>query len=95
MDELHEMAARNTSAELISKISRYVANIAGTNAYWHKVRDNLKAVITTDMKHLVLGAIPSVWKKKMKTIGSHCDRRMVSFVKAYLYILSSHCFALT
>lgn len=47
MDELREMATRNNSAELISKISRYVANIAGTNVYWRKVRDNLKAIITT------------------------------------------------
>ena len=47
MDELCEMATRNDSAELISKISRYVANIAGTNAHWRKVRDNLKAIITT------------------------------------------------
>ena len=47
------------------------------------------------MKSLVQGAIPSVWKKKMKTIGSPRDRRMVSFVKAYLYILSCHCCALT
>ena len=46
------------------------------------------------MKRLVQGAIPSVWKKNMKTIGSSSrDRRMVSvFV---VYILSCHCCALT
>ena len=47
IDELHEMAASETSAFLMSKISRYVANISGTNAYWHKVREDLKAIITT------------------------------------------------
>lgn len=39
MDELCKMATRNNSAELISKISRNVANIAGTNAYWRNVRE--------------------------------------------------------
>ena len=28
------------------KVSRYVANISGTNVYWHKVKD-LKAIVTT------------------------------------------------
>ena len=31
------------------------------------------------MKRLVPGAVPSVWKKNLKTIGSSRDRRMVSF----------------
>ena len=31
------------------------------------------------MKHLVQGAISAIWKKKMKTIGSSRDRRMMSF----------------
>ena len=30
----------------MSKLSRYVGNIAGTNAYWNRVRDELKAIIT-------------------------------------------------
>ena len=29
----------------LSKISRYVGNIAGTNACWNRVRDELKAII--------------------------------------------------
>ena len=41
------MATSNNSNTLISKISRYVANIAGSNAYWYKVREDLKAIITT------------------------------------------------
>ena len=47
IDELREMAASNNSAAFMSKVSRYVANLSGTNAYWHKVREDLKAVITT------------------------------------------------
>ena len=31
----------------MSKVSRYVGNIAGTNAYWDKVREELKAIITS------------------------------------------------
>ena len=46
IDELREMAASNNSAVFMSKVSRYIANIAGTNAYWSKVREELKAIIT-------------------------------------------------
>ena len=46
MDELREMAENNNSNELMSKITRYVGNIAGTNAYWHKVKEDLKAIVT-------------------------------------------------
>ena len=47
IDELREMAAGDNSNAFISKISRYVANIAGSNAYWYKVREDLKAIVTT------------------------------------------------
>ncbi len=46
IDELCEMVATNNSATLMSKVSRYVGNIAGTNSYWNKVREELKAIIT-------------------------------------------------
>ena len=45
IDELREMADRNNANLFLSKISRYVGNIAGTNAYWNRVRDKLKAII--------------------------------------------------
>ena len=44
---LREMAASDNSNAFISKISRYAANIAGSNAYWYKVREGLKAILTT------------------------------------------------
>ena len=46
IDELHEMAVSNNSTAFMSKVSRYVANISGTNAYWHRVKEDLKAIIT-------------------------------------------------
>ena len=47
IDELREMAASfNNSNAFISKISRYVANIGGSN-YWYKVREELKAIVTS------------------------------------------------
>lgn len=46
IQELHEMAASDNSATFMSKVSRYVANIAGTNAYWHRVKEDLKAIVT-------------------------------------------------
>ena len=45
IDELREMADSNNANIFLSKISRYVGNIAGTNAYWNRVRDELKAII--------------------------------------------------
>ena len=41
------MAQNDTSNIFMSKVSRYVANIPGTNAYWYKVRDELKATVTS------------------------------------------------
>ena len=46
IDELREIAASNNSTIFMSKVSRCVGNIAGTNAYWNKVREDLKAIIT-------------------------------------------------
>ena len=45
IDELQEMAANNVPA-LMSKVSGYIANVPGTNAYWYKVKEDLKAIIT-------------------------------------------------
>ncbi|CAB4008934.1 Hypothetical predicted protein, partial [Paramuricea clavata] len=47
IDELREMAASNNTNVFMSKVSRYVGNIAGTNAYWNRVREELKAIITS------------------------------------------------
>ena len=47
MDELRDMAQNNSSSELMAKMSRYVANVLGSNPYWHKVKEELKAVITS------------------------------------------------
>ncbi|CAB4016553.1 Hypothetical predicted protein [Paramuricea clavata] len=47
IDELREMAASNNTNVFMSKLSRYVGNIAGTNAYWSRVREELKAIITS------------------------------------------------
>ena len=47
IDQLREMASNNSSTVFMKKLSRYVGNITGSNAYWHKKRDELKSVITT------------------------------------------------
>ena len=41
------MAASNSANVFMPKVSRYVCNIAGTNAYWNRVREELKAIITS------------------------------------------------
>ena len=47
IDELREMAASNNANVFMSKVSRYVGNIAYTNAYWNRVREELKAIISS------------------------------------------------
>ena len=42
-DELEEITENNDSAFLMCRMSRFVANISGTNAYWHKAKEDLKA----------------------------------------------------
>ena len=44
-DELKEIAESGDPAHLMAKMSHYVANISGTNAYWHKAKEDLKAII--------------------------------------------------
>ena len=39
------MAANNNTSVFISKISRYLSNITGSNAYWHKAKEDFKAII--------------------------------------------------
>ena len=46
IDELREMATSNNANLFMSKVSRYVGNIAGTSSYWNRVREDLKAIIT-------------------------------------------------
>ncbi len=41
------MAGSNNANVFVSKASRYSGNIAGTNAYWNRVREELKAIITS------------------------------------------------
>ena len=46
IEELQHMATNNNSDVFLSKISRYLSNISGSNAYWFKARENLKAIIS-------------------------------------------------
>ena len=46
IEELQEMVANNSANVFLSKMSRYLANITGSNAYWFKAKENLKAIIS-------------------------------------------------
>ena len=46
VEELRQMAANNDTGVFMAKISRYLGNINGSNAYWHKAKEDLKAIIT-------------------------------------------------
>ena len=45
VEELQQMAEPGSARSLINKISCYSTNITGTHSYWHKLKDDLKAII--------------------------------------------------
>ena len=45
LDDLKQMLQSNSYDSFMSKLMHYAKNVTGTNAYWNKVRDNLKAII--------------------------------------------------
>ena len=46
IDDLKEMLQTHTYDTLVSKLMHYAKNISGTNAYWNRAKDDLKAIIT-------------------------------------------------
>ena len=45
MEELREMVNNNNTNLFLNKLSHYVTNIAGSDAYWYKAKEDLKAII--------------------------------------------------
>ena len=43
VEELKQMAADNDTNVFVSKLSRYLSNITGSNAYWHKAKEDFKS----------------------------------------------------
>ena len=46
VEELQQMTADNNTNVFVSKLSRYLSNITGSNAYWHKAKEDLKVIIS-------------------------------------------------
>ena len=46
IDELKQMMMSDSYESLISKLMHYAKNVSGTNAYWNRAKDDLKAIIT-------------------------------------------------
>jgi len=46
IDDLKQMLESNSYTTFMSKLMHYAKNITGTNAYWSKAKDDLKAIIT-------------------------------------------------
>lgn len=45
LEQLRDMITNNSSNFLLSKLSWYIANITGSDAYWYKAKEELKAII--------------------------------------------------
>ena len=76
IDELREMAASDNSAVFISKVSRYVANIAGSNAYWHRIKEDLKTIITnvgTPTLFFTFSSADMHWPELHSLLGGNSD----------------------
>ena len=86
IEELRYMATSNTSLTFMSKLSRYVSNITGSAAYWHKVREDLKAIIdnkgvptiffTFSAADMHWPELHSIFKKPVDELNNN-DRRQV------------------
>ena len=46
LEELRNMAIEKKSQLFMTKVSRYVANVTGSSAYWYKLQQDLKAIIS-------------------------------------------------
>lgn len=44
-EELQQVVTDNSSHVFLSKTSCYLANLTGSNAYWFKAREDLKAIV--------------------------------------------------
>ena len=45
-EQLQEMANNSSTDVFLSKISRYLSNITGSNAYWYKAKQDSKEIIS-------------------------------------------------
>ena len=45
-EELQQMVANHSADIFLSKISRYLSNLTGSNAYWQRAKEDLKATIS-------------------------------------------------
>ena len=47
IEQLRDMGSNNASTNFMTKLSRFVGNITGSNAYWQKRRNELKSIINS------------------------------------------------
>ena len=76
IDELREMATSGNSAVFISKVSRFVANIVGSNAYWHRKKEDLKTIITnvgTPTLFFTFSSADMHWPELHSLFGENSD----------------------
>ena len=87
INELREMVANDSANVFLSKVSRYVSNIAGTNAYWNRVRDELKANASSDCENE--NSSSEVRRQNVinnpHVVDWFFTQRLESFVKHWLY----------
>ena len=86
--ELQQMAADNNTNVFVSKLSRYLSNITGSNAYWHKAKEDLKAIIShvgapTFFQHQARGSIHCHGVAKLKNDPGLCQLSETA-LKGYL-----------
>jgi hypothetical protein len=93
IDELRAMAASNNADVFMSKVSRYVGNIAGTNAYWNKVREELKAIITNLGATTIFFTFSSAdmhWPELHALFGENTDNTACAQVRRQNVIKNPH-----
>jgi len=46
VEQLQQMLQSNNYSTLMSKLMHYTKNVTGSNSYWHKAKEDLRATIT-------------------------------------------------
>ncbi|XP_028412486.1 uncharacterized protein LOC114535320 [Dendronephthya gigantea] len=76
VEELQEMASNNNSSTFMSKLSRYVANVTSSSAYWFKVKEDLKAIIVEKGSPTIFFTLSSAglyWPELHSLFSSNVD----------------------
>ena len=76
VEQLQQMLKSNSYSTLMSKLMHYAKNITGSNSYWHKAKEDLRATIAqvgTPTIFFTLSCAEYHWPEFHNLIDSQCE----------------------